>query len=111
MVGMVAIGVGLAVMTAYRELVVNPGVVLDKSKRTEELPEMQDHEWVMKMSRRYAENSPLRSLSTEHKISPFGRHLDEDIKDGPVTAVSRLPGDDKPVHGPAQTSRPLGSNS
>ena len=117
-----AIGVGLAIMTAFRELTVNPGVLLDKSKRTDELPEMHEKEWVMKMSRRYAENSPLRNLSTEHKISPFGRHLDEDVKDGPAiqighkaTALSGhppgLPGDDKPVHGPAGTPKPLGGNN
>ncbi|KAG0576436.1 hypothetical protein KC19_5G079600 [Ceratodon purpureus] len=126
MVGMVAIGVSLAVMTAYRELVVNPGVVLDKSKRTEELPELHDQEWVMKMSRRYAEDSPLRSLSHEHKVSPFGRHLDEDVKEGPAIEIAhkampslkgaapKLPGDDKPVVGPGpeeQKPRPLGGNN
>lgn len=122
MMGMVAIGVGLAVMTAYRQVAVNPGVLLDKSKRTEELPELQDKEWALKMSRRYAEDSPLRILSTEHKISPFGRHLDEDVKEGPAAQIGRkamelsgkhpgLPGDDKPAHGSSDSAKPLGGNN
>jgi len=114
MAGMVAIGVGLAIMTAYRELAVNPGVLIDKDKRAEELPEMHEKEWTMERSRRYAEGSPLRRVSTEHKISPFGRHLDEDVKDGPAILIGRnpgLPGDDNPVHGHGGKGRPLGGNN
>lgn len=113
MAGMVAIGLGLAGMTAYRELAVNPGVLLDKSKRTEELAEMQEQEWTMERSRRYAHGSPLRKLSTEHMISPFGRHLDEDVRDGPTIQIGGkpgLPGDDNPVHGPGGKGKPLGGN-
>jgi hypothetical protein len=120
MIGMVALGVSLGIMTAYRQLVVNPGVLLDKSKRTDELPEVHDKEWVMKMSRRYAEDSPLRNLSTEHKISPFGRHLDEDVEVPEAVmpslkgAAPQLPGDERPAVGPGpeeQKPRPLGSNN
>lgn len=111
MAGMVAIGVGLAVMTAYRELAVNPSVLLDKSKRTDEVVELEDKEWALQMSRKYAENSPLRKLSKE-KVSPFGRHLDQDTEEStPVLGAKKaiaatmnqppvLPGDDKSVHGP-----------
>uniref|UniRef100_A0A7I4E4A3 Uncharacterized protein n=1 Tax=Physcomitrium patens TaxID=3218 RepID=A0A7I4E4A3_PHYPA len=126
MAGMVAIGLGLAVMTGYRELVVNPGVLIDKTKRTDELPELHEQEWTMKMSRQYAEGSPLRNISTHAKISPFGRHLDEDMSESPAIQIGQkamelsgeppvLPGDDNPVHGPGGNKmvhgRPLGGNN
>lgn len=121
-----AIGLGLAVMTGYRELVVNPGVLIDKTKRTDELPELHEQEWTMKMSRQYAEGSPLRNISTHAKISPFGRHLDEDMSESPAIQIGQkamelsgeppvLPGDDNPVHGPGGNKmvhgRPLGGNN
>lgn len=109
MAGMVAIGVGLGVMTAYRELLVNPQVIIDKEKR--EMPEMHDVEWTNKLARKYAEESPLRKISRQHKISPFGRHLDEDVDEGSIIQMGKLPGDHNPVHGPGGPGRPLGGNN
>lgn len=98
-------------MTVYRQLAVNPGVLLDKSKRVDQVIELDDEAWTVEQSKKYAHDSPLRMLGKDHKISPFGRHLDEDTEISAAEAAGKkamdlmhqhpvLPGDDKSVHGP-----------
>ena len=108
---MVGIAVGLGIMTLYREVALNPGVLVDKNKRVDQVVELDDEDWTVERSKKYKHDSPLRMLGKDHKVSPFGRHLDEDTEISTAEAAGKkamelmhqppvLPGDDKSVHGP-----------
>lgn len=78
---MVATALGLGVMTAYRELVIDPSVELDKRRRENPVVEIDNPDDVLSKARAKAD-SPLRRIS---RPSPLA-HVQQEP---PV-----LPGDD-----------------
>ncbi|KAL3697690.1 hypothetical protein R1sor_011766 [Riccia sorocarpa] len=65
--GMLTIALGLAGVTAVRQLTISPTVVVDKNKRASEiLPEMVDPEGTHKKGKQFAERSPLYVISKDY---------------------------------------------
>ncbi|KAL2644502.1 hypothetical protein R1flu_012089 [Riccia fluitans] len=65
--GMLTIALGLAGVTAVRQLAISPTVIVDKNKRSSEiLPEMVDPEGTHKKGKQFLERSPLYLASKDH---------------------------------------------
>ncbi len=69
LVGMLSVGLGLAVMTMYREIVESPTVLIDKRKRVG-LVEIDDPEWTSKKGEQFATTSPLKNISLSNRKIP-----------------------------------------